>query len=175
MLMTLTETKRGLRLAMVFLALHELGCGSLQTVEKRYPDYATAQAAGDLGNLWIPEVLPTSARDITVRYDTDSGETWIAFRFGGDLDDILPKITEVSRADQRRLDVHAVESAPWWPKALRNEVLRDSSQPLHFKVYSYTRRMEVVGGGWFESPAWLAIDESSSEACYWQGPRERRG
>ena len=156
---------------MVFGAMLTDCSENWQVIERSYPDYESAVAAHAASNLWIPESLPRSATEIRVRYDTDNGDTWIAFRFGDDLPSVLPQMRAVPRSELTNLDLHRVERVSWWPIDLTTTALRELDRPWRYEVYARIRRHETRNGIKYEAEGRLAVDRGSGRAYYWQGPR----
>lgn len=63
----------------LFLILLLVGCDFLEVRDHHFASYHDAVEAGGVAKGWVLELVPTTARDLRVRYDLDTGEVVNAF------------------------------------------------------------------------------------------------
>ncbi len=94
-----------------------LGCEWMESSETSYANLDAAQKANAVGpGKWIPEFLPSSARNILEKHNLDTNEIWLSFHTeSGDLGSILSACKEVTGES---ILLPRASPGHWWPKTL---------------------------------------------------------
>lgn len=92
-----------------------------ESPNRRFRTYAEAASAGLTGpNGWLPEVVPTSAREIRLAYNLDSNQRWARFEFSGT--DSAQMIEGLRPIPLRNAPPHRPHwRVRWWPGDLAAE------------------------------------------------------
>lgn len=99
-----------------------------------YSTRAEAEAAGEITRGWLPDWLPSSARDIKLLYAVESPQTWGAFRFApADMDRLRQHLTPL--VDAKGPQQFRGAATSWWPEFLRGQVDAASLRQRGFDVY----------------------------------------
>jgi hypothetical protein len=135
-------------------------------------DEAVENAAIPKGQL--PPIIPSSAKDISVRYFIDLPLVWV--KFTADPDDffeLLTHLTPLSSQEIRSLG-HEIYAVPeWWPDTLTESDLKDAQDDVSFVIARYdyaieygNHRTEFAYGHFF-------LYFTTGEAYYFGGKKVR--
>jgi hypothetical protein len=103
---------------------------------------------------WLPSYLPSSSDRIRLRYDVDTNEVWVSFRWKAPDPEPLGKECRTTNPSEVRL----VRTQPgWWPEALSSQQ-KASQLP---SSYAY----HVCRDGTF-----VALSKTGETSYYWSQP-----
>lgn len=92
-----------------------------ETIERHFHDYQQlelAKAASPGLGTWFPAFLPESAKDIRIKYNLDTNQAVLAFRFDSRSD--LNLTDHCSKASVNDIE-YARGTARWWPTTMLKE------------------------------------------------------
>jgi hypothetical protein len=102
----------------------------------------------------IPEkILPQSAKDIHLKFNTDTNEVWLTFRYS--LIESFPTANWCHKITEKELVYPRQNRDRWWPKALS-----ESGNPSHKSTTVYEYFQCKKGGN-------MASDRNGT-AYYWR-------
>lgn len=149
-----------LKLAAI-LALAMCGCSGPDIVQMDLRDLSEARSKGVLHEGgWLPMFLPSSSREIRLRYDVDTNEVWVAFRPGGTS--LEPFDTQCKKIAPGEAVLARQKPRSWWPDYLSAESATSKSPATH-EYY------KCSDGGF------SALSKSGETSYYWFQPSESAG
>lgn len=92
-------------------------CERFDTIERTYPDMATAISAGAIEKGWIPTFLPMSAKDIRLQANLDTNEVWLGFSVQTKDQSFLEK--SCRKINKTAVKLPRNRAGDWWPMELR--------------------------------------------------------
>lgn len=134
-------------------ALLTVACEQMETAENVYPNAQSAISAGAIQQGWIPEFLPSSAKEITETHNLDTNEVWLRFAMEpnerGPIEKSCRKIQPAAIAFPRK------GGGNWWPEVLIEK--QHSARPP-------TSRYMIYG---CENGGFIAVEEDWHRVFYW--------
>jgi hypothetical protein len=139
-------------LMLCFWVLVLVACRGRDTNEQTFATLSEASAKGALGEgAWLPKFLPPSSSDITVRFNIDTNEVWVAFSWDGVNRGELAKQCHNAVAS----DILLPERSPsWWPVELTQTAPRSAA--------SMGTELHTCSDGGF-----AALQPAAKRAYYW--------
>jgi hypothetical protein len=103
----------------VFLALFmaSLGCEWVESPETTYANLDAAKKANAVGpGKWIPEFLPTLARNIREKHNLDTNEVWLSFHAETAGLASIPRVCK--EVPEESILLPRSSPGNWWPQGL---------------------------------------------------------
>ena len=147
----MVKVKSTFGLAAVILAA---ACEPMETGRSEYPSAQAAISAGAIERGWVPEFLPSSAREISEKHNLDTNEVWLRFSVDpNERSSIDMSCRKISGSDAVLPRKGAGE---WWPEALTEQKGRASLQAGAYTLY----RCENGGS--------MAMESDGHMVFYWR-------
>ncbi len=138
-------------------------CGEVR--DAHYGTLEAARAADAVNQGWIPAGLPADARDIRLRWDIETNQTWLAFTTdsAASLDSLAGARLEA--LEPKHVHYPDFSQAKWWPKALTRGGQGDLAGST-LRLY----RMIERGLSPADSPhnLYVAVDAEHSRVFVWR-------
>lgn len=100
--------------------------GKMQYMEREYPDYNAAKAAGELEKSWLPSFLPGDAAAIKVINNTDNRSALVSFNYQSGLE--LASCGEMALSEAA---LPAERVVLWWPEELTKKGMKEAGYSLY--------------------------------------------
>lgn len=128
-------------------------CKRMESRENSYVDYEAAMNAGEMSRGWIPAYIPKSAKEIRLKYNIDTNQVWLFFRFNSS--DIGLLLHSCEESIQNEIN-YPRESPNWWSKDLR--VVSIDKNKLESSSFLFLKCTDKGS---------MAIDDKRNQAYYW--------
>jgi hypothetical protein len=131
---------------LVGLAVLLTACGGLRMKESVFDTVGEARAAGAVTAGWVPDGLPTSAKDLRVGYLPD-GRYWGVFTFAR-ADEAIVRALVGSEITTGTLTCDPPGRLEWWPRIVYSPVNVEQVRATGFQIYRHADgRTYVVNWG----------------------------
>ncbi len=154
------------RLTVGFAVLAALTAGCGETQERHFADRERAAATGEISRGWIPDWLPSSARDIRERHHVDSGATLLSFAFDEKDRDQLVRQCEPAGTLPETPSRALVAGVSWWPTELRGPGRRATE--TSFRYFRCREQTKFANGHVEQRNAALAVRMDAPVAFFWR-------
>jgi hypothetical protein len=146
------------RLAVIVACCLCCGCSGSDIVQMDFRDLSEAKEEGVLREGgWLPQFLPSTSKNIRLRYDVDTNEVWVAFQWDGAQ--LQPFDAQCTRISSGELTLARKRPRTWWPTFLSKESATTPT-PTAFEYF------KCSDGGF------AALSSRDENSYYWFEPRE---